>query len=112
MPPTPPCPPWCGNPDPNHPAHHEAVFGQYGDPTGTTTAVTVTQHDDQEPALTVWSHAFPGDYGYVELTPADAVVLARALTAVPPEDIIRFAYALTNAAALLGFQPAADPSPA
>jgi hypothetical protein len=78
------------------------VFGRFGDDLGARASVTVTQHGDDGPALSVWSHTRTRDAELLDLQPADAVVLACILCTVPPEDIIRFAAALAEAASVLG----------
>ncbi|MDB4873522.1 MAG: hypothetical protein JWL97_4526 [Gemmatimonadales bacterium] len=95
------CPPWCQITTHAHAVHHEAVFDRFGDDLGARATVTVTQHGDDGPALSVWAHTRTADTECIDLAPADALTLVHVLSAINPEDIYRFAAALAEAASVL-----------
>jgi hypothetical protein len=87
-----PCPAWCTT----HHRHH----GHMKDTSFGRVAVTLYQLRDRPVDLHIWDQT-ETPYPHVRLDRADALTLARILSALDPSDIIRFAAALAEDAQVL-----------
>jgi hypothetical protein len=88
-----PCPAWCTTRH-RHLGHEGAtLLGR--------ASVTLYQLGDKPVELRVWDQSGT-PYRSVQLDAADALTLARVLSALDPSDLIRFAAALADGASVLG----------